>query len=85
MSSTVCTVCETGDIRLVQGSTQYNGQVEVCVNRGWGTICATGWDNVDAAVVCQQLGFSDRSELKASLKRAFHLHATCINLSGIST
>ena len=35
-----------------------NGRVEVCVGGRYGTICNVFWDNEDASVVCQQLGFS---------------------------
>ena len=45
-------------MRLVGGSSIREGRVEYCINRKFGTVCDHEWDNNDAAVVCQELGFS---------------------------
>ena len=46
-----------GDVRLVNGSNEREGRVEVCIGRVWGTVCDHGWGYSFARVVCRQLGF----------------------------
>ncbi|KAJ8034719.1 Neurotrypsin [Holothuria leucospilota] len=47
-----------GDIRLVDGDSEYEGRVEIFLNNEWGTIGDDNWDNDDADVVCRQLGYT---------------------------
>lgn len=61
--------CSDGDVRLVDGSVDYEGRIEICINRVWGTVCSTTyrytyshyirWDVNDAKVVCHQLGHQE--------------------------
>ena len=63
----IANTCTEGDIRLVGGSSEYKGRVEVCINGKFGPICDTKWDDNDAKVVCGQLEYpvdgEDRSPL----------------------
>ena len=46
--------------------TEYEGRVEVCINKVWGTVCGYGrgdwwsyypdWEAADSNVVCKQVG-----------------------------
>lgn len=56
------TVCETGSIRFIGGTVAWEGRVEVCKDRSWGTVCDDLWDQNDANVACRQAGFSGISK-----------------------
>ena len=47
-----------GEVRIVTGSDDQEGTVEICFEGVYGTICDDMWDILDAKVVCRQLGFS---------------------------
>ena len=48
--------CSTeGAIRLVNGSNEREGRVEVCHDGYWGTVCNNLWTEENASVVCRQI------------------------------
>ena len=65
-------VCTTGDIRLRDGVTSYEGRVEVCYNNVWGTVCQGSWTHQDAMVACRQLGLSGPRKLLGLTKLIYY-------------
>ncbi|XP_030851606.1 deleted in malignant brain tumors 1 protein-like [Strongylocentrotus purpuratus] len=64
-------VCHSGDpfqVRLVNGSNDAEGRVEVLYEGSWGTICDDSWDLKDARVVCRMMGFNDATAAPTSAK-----------------
>ncbi len=60
--SSVRSNCLNGDVRLVNGTTPYEGRVEICYDGIWGSVCDSSWNDWDAAIVCKQMGFQGTSE-----------------------
>ena len=71
----VGSTCSYGDLRLVGGSDQYEGRVEICINDAWGTVCDDFWGNVDAGVVCQQLGYGSSGRHAGHYKERKIIHS----------
>ncbi|KAJ8040920.1 Deleted in malignant brain tumors 1 protein [Holothuria leucospilota] len=60
-------ICEGTDaMRLVGGSNDAEGRVEIFHAGQWGTICDDSWDISDAEVVCRQMGFSSATSAKSN-------------------
>lgn len=52
--------CVNEVVRLRDGTSEYNGRVEVCVDGVWASICSDQWTDIEASVVCLELGFSSQ-------------------------
>ena len=51
-----------GDIRLVKGSYNWEGRVEIYWSGTWGAISDSSWTSADATVVCKQLQHSPNGD-----------------------
>ena len=58
-------MCDDGQLRIMNSTEQRSGtqsviegNLEICYNNTYGAICDTFWDDSDAMVSCNELGFS---------------------------
>ena len=75
--------CVDHDLKLVNGSTEMEGRVEICFNGTFGALCDIGlWTQRDAFGVCNQLGFPITPLLPGIQKISSEFqHANCIAFS----
>lgn len=57
-----------GAVRLVGGTGNSSGFVQICHNNKWGYICDYNWCSNDADVLCTQLGYSPNRESRELVK-----------------
>ena len=46
-------------MRLVGGSVDNEGQMEICINGIWGAVCLYSWNSFAANLICKQLGYHE--------------------------
>uniref|UniRef100_A0A1X7TKP1 SRCR domain-containing protein n=1 Tax=Amphimedon queenslandica TaxID=400682 RepID=A0A1X7TKP1_AMPQE len=56
-NESVDATCTDGSVRLVGGINELEGNVEICLNKFWGSVCHSGWNTIDANIACKQLGY----------------------------
>ena len=69
----------------MNGTTPYEGRVEICYDGVWGSVCDVYWDYWDAAIVCLQLGFQGTSKQQWYLYGTFCNSAIIIDITMILT
>ena len=52
--------CTDGQVRLFGGFTDYEGNVDICINNAWGTISVMDyrWTYEESQTVCNALGYT---------------------------
>ena len=45
------------DYVLDENAKTFSGRLELFYNGQWGTVCSTGFDQIDAQAVCNTIGF----------------------------
>ena len=73
--------CNTGDIRLMDGNSTFEGRVEFCSQGLWGAITTSSWSSSDAKVVCRQLGLPWECELNSFLTHQLKIIMLIIHAS----
>ncbi|XP_072180041.1 uncharacterized protein [Diadema setosum] len=53
-------------VRLVGGSDEHEGRVEILCDGVWGTACDSYWDIKEAHAVCRQLGYSSAASVHSN-------------------
>ena len=71
--------CRDGGIRLSEGLTNMEGRVEICNGGVWGSVCKHNFGELEATVVCKQLGFAECEQWNLLLFKLYWAYA-CIDI-----
>ena len=55
----------------MNGISELEGMVEICVDGSWRSVCDESWTELDASVTCMQLGFSPGGEQESEDERIY--------------
>ena len=51
-------MCNENDVQLINNMVENEGQVQICFNGFWVSVCIYGWYRTEVSVLCGQLGYS---------------------------
>ena len=71
--------CTDGAVRLVEGETEWEGRLEVCFDRRWGTVGNDVWTEVNGQVMCNAMGYD--YNFTGMTKGSLHIHNYLFRLS----
>ena len=54
--------CKNGEMRLMEGKEEWEGRLEVCYNKRWGTVSGDKWTLTNSHVICNALGYNTTSK-----------------------
>nr|XP_033792444.1 scavenger receptor cysteine-rich type 1 protein M130-like isoform X2 [Geotrypetes seraphini] len=74
-----CSSSGISKVRLVNGSSDCDGRLEVHYHDEWSSVCNHYWDTRDTAVVCKQLGCGSAMETTWSNPFGSHFGPMCLN------
>ncbi|KAM9343950.1 scavenger receptor cysteine-rich type 1 protein M130-like [Pholidichthys leucotaenia] len=66
-SQSIQTVTCSDSVRLLNGTSECSGRLEVKSNQSWSSVCQADFDQQDAEVVCRELGCGPPSLLQGAL------------------
>ena len=49
-------------MRLMEGKEEWEGRLEVCYNKRWGTVSGDNWTLTNSHVICNALGYNITSK-----------------------
>lgn len=58
VTSVYCKLAPPSIVRLMGGSGQHEGHIQIHLKDQWRYICPNNWDMRDAKVVCRQLNYT---------------------------
>ena len=65
----------------MEGKEEWEGRLEVCYNKRWGTVSGDQWTLTNSHVVCNALGYNITSKSFLQLQRYLYLTSCPIELS----
>ena len=60
------------EVKFVMRQTPGEGEVQICLNGSWGSVCESNWGYSEARVVCRQLGYDPSRHLCSQRRYLSH-------------